>query len=87
MDQNLGPDANWYSDLLSSGLVLFGDHVTYPEHCHVAEELDFPLSGTAHWYHEEKGWTTIAPCPLILHASNIKHSMRTFGEPMLALYI
>jgi len=53
----------------------------------VAEELDFPLSGTAHWYHEEKGWTTIAPCPLIHHASNIKHSIRTFGEPMLALYI
>ncbi|MGY8907089.1 MAG: dimethylsulfonioproprionate lyase family protein [Pseudomonadales bacterium] len=83
----LGPDAYWHSDILSSGLVLFGDYVTYPEHWHVAEELYFPLSGTALWYHEEKGWATIAGCPLIHHASNIKHSMRTFGEPMLALYI
>jgi len=83
----LGPDAYWHSDLLSSGLVLFGDHVTYPKHWHVAEELYFPLSGTAHWHHEKKGGTTIAPCPLINHASHIKHSMRTLGEPMLALYI
>ena len=34
----LGPDAYWHSDLLSSGLVLFGDQVTYPEHWHEAEE-------------------------------------------------
>jgi len=83
----LGPDAYWHSDVLSSGLVLFGDHMTYPEHWHVAEELYFPISGTAQWYHEENGWKHIAPCPLIHHASNIKHSMRTSGEPLLALYV
>ena len=83
----LGPDAYWHSDLLSSGLVLFGDNVTYPEHWHEAEELYFPLSGTAEWYHEEKGWQKISPCPLIHHTSNIKHSMRTSGEPLLAIYI
>ena len=83
----LGPDAYWHSDVLSSGLVLFGDNVTYPEHWHVAEELYFPISGTAEWYHEEKGWKHVTPCPLIHHASNIKHSMRTSGEPMLALYV
>ena len=55
MDQILGHDAYLYSDLLSSGLVLFRDHVTYPEHWHVAKELYFPLSGIAHWYHEKKG--------------------------------
>lgn len=83
----LGPDAYWHSDVLSSGLVLFGDSVTYPEHWHVAEELYFPISGTAEWYQEGKGWQKIAPSTLIHHASNIKHSMRTSGEPMLALYI
>lgn len=83
----LGPDAYWHSDVLSSGLVLFGDYVTYPEHWHVAEELYFPISGTAEWYHEEKGWQPIPPCSMIHHASNIKHSMRTSGEPLLALYV
>lgn len=83
----LGPDAYWHSDVLSSGLVLFGDDVTYPQHWHLAEELYFPISGTAEWYHEEKGWQKIEPCSLIQHASNIKHAMRTSGEPLLALYI
>ena len=83
----LGPDAYWHSDVLSSGLVLFGDHVTYPEHWHEAEELYFPISGTANWYHEEKGWQPMSPCQIIHHASNIKHSMRTVGEPLLALYV
>ena len=83
----LGPDAYWHSDTLSSGLVLLGDNITYPEHWHVAEELYFPISGTAEWYHEEKGWQQIAPGAMIYHASNIKHSMRTSGEPLLALYI
>lgn len=83
----LGPEAYWHSDVLSSGLVLFGGDVTYPEHWHVAEELYFPISGTADWYHGEKGWQTLSPGTLIHHASNIKHSMRTTGEPLLALYI
>ncbi|MFT5975889.1 MAG: hypothetical protein ACI9YO_002068 [Gammaproteobacteria bacterium] len=83
----LGPDAYWHSNVLSSGLVLFGDNVTYPEHWHVAEELYFPISGTAEWYHEENGWLKIPPSQLIHHASNIKHAMRTSGEPLLALYV
>ena len=83
----LGPDAYWHSDVLSSGLVLFGDNVTYPEHWHVAEELYFPISGNAEWYQEEKGWQNIAPGTLIHHASNIKHSMRTSGEPLMAIYV
>lgn len=83
----LGPDAYWHSDVLSSGLVLLGDRITYPEHWHVAEELYFPLSGTAEWYHEEQGWRSIAPGAMIYHASNIRHSMRTAGEPLLTLYL
>jgi hypothetical protein len=83
----LGPDAYWHSDLLSSGFVLLGDNITYPQHCHVAEELYFPISGTGDWYHENYGWQTKSPGDRIEHASNIKHSMRTSGEPLLLLYI
>jgi hypothetical protein len=83
----LGPDAYWHSDQLSSGLVLLGDNITYPEHWHVAEELYFPISGVADWYHEDQGWQAKSPGDCIVHASNIKHSMRTNGEPLLLLYI
>jgi hypothetical protein len=83
----LGPDAYWHSELLSSGLVLLGDNVTYPEHWHVAEELYFPVSGTGDWYHEDHGWQTKSPGDRIEHASNVKHSMRSNGEPLLLLYI
>ena len=83
----LGPDAYWHSDQLSSGFVLLGDNVTYPEHWHVAEELYFPISGTGDWYHESYGWQTKSPGDRIAHASNIKHSIRTKGQPLLLLYI
>ncbi len=83
----LGPDAYWHSDQLSSGFVLLGDNITYPKHWHVAEELYFPISGTGDWYHENYGWQTKSPGDRIVHASNIKHSMRTNGQPLLLLYI
>ena len=83
----LGPDGYWHSDTLSSGFLLLGDNITYPDHWHVAEELYFPISGTADWYHESHGWHVKTPGDRISHASNIKHAMRTNGQPLLALYI
>jgi len=83
----LGPDAYWHSDQLSSGFLLLGDNVTYPKHWHLAEELYFPISGTGDWYHESYGWQTKSPGDRIYHASNIKYSMRTNGQPLLLLYI
>ena len=83
----LGPDAYWLSDQLSSGFVFLGDNITYPKHRHEAEELYFPISGTADWYHENYGWQSKSPGDRIAHASNIKHSMRTNGQPLLVLYI
>jgi len=83
----LGPDAYWHSDQLSSGFVLPGDNTTYPQHWHAAEELYFPVSGAGDWYHENYGWQTKSPGDRIVHASNVKHSMRTNGQPLLLLYI
>ncbi len=83
----LGPDAYWQSDVLSSGLVLLGDYITYPEHWHEAEEIYFPISGTAEWYHQGHGWQAISTGTMIHHASNVRHAMRTIGEPLLALYV
>ncbi len=83
----LGPDAYWHSDSLSSGLVLLGDNVLYPEHWHEAEELYFPISGSGDWYHENYGWRPKSPGDCIAHESNVKHAVRTSGEPLLLLYI
>ena len=83
----LGPDAYWHSDTLSSGFILLGDNITYPEHWHVAEELYIPLSGSAEWYHEQLGWRQLPPGTVIHHASNVKHGTRTIGEPLLAMYL
>lgn len=83
----LGPDGYWFSDSMSSGFVLLGDNTTYPEHWHKAEELYFPISGTGEWFHENHGWQTKSPGDMIVHTSNVKHAMRTIGEPLLLLYI
>ena len=83
----LGPDAYWHSDILSSGFILLGDDITYPEHWHVAEEIYIPISGTAEWYHQDAGWRVLPPGTLIHHQSNVKHAIRTIGEPMMALYV
>lgn len=72
---------------MSSGFVLLGADTTYPEHWHKAEELYFPISGTGEWFHEDHGWQTKSPGDMIVHASNVKHAMRTIGEPLLLLYI
>ena len=83
----LGPDGYWHSDQLSSGFLLLGDNITYPKHRHLAEEIYFPISGTGDWYHENDHWQTKSPGDRIVHGSNIIHSMRTNGQPLLLLYI
>ncbi len=83
----LGPDAYWHSDIISGGFIILGDSITYPEHWHKAEELYIPISGSAEWYHQDHGWQLKQPGSLILHQSNVKHGMRTIGEPLMALYI
>lgn len=83
----LGPDAYWYSDVLSGGLVLFGDDVAYPEHWMEAEGLYYILSGTSEWYREDLGWQVRSPGEWVLHGSNVKHALRTQGEPLLLMYL
>ncbi len=83
----IGPDAYWHSDSMSSGFVILGDSITYPQHWHEAEEIYMPISGVAEWYHEDSSWQLKQPGNLIHHQSNIKHAMRTVGEPLMALYI
>ena len=83
----LGPDGYWHSDQISSGFLILGDNIIYPQHWHEAEELYLPISGDAKWYHQNQGWQLQPAGSLIHHASRIKHATRTIGEPMIALYL
>lgn len=83
----IGPDGYWDSNDLSGGLVLFGDDVSYPEHWMAAEGLYYIISGTSDWYREDIGWTTRTAGEWVTHGSNVKHGLKTTGEPLLLMYI
>lgn len=82
----LGPDGYWNSDELSSGFLILGDNITYPQHRHQAEEIYLPISGNAQWYREHDGWQEQPAGTVIHHPGGIGHAMRTWGEPLIALY-
>ena len=52
----LGPDAYWHSDQISSGFLILGDNIIYPQHSPEEEELYLPISGDAEWYQQNQGW-------------------------------
>ena len=83
----IGPDAYWDSNVLSGGLVLFGDDVSYPEHWMEAEGLYYIISGTSDWYREDLGWTKRVAGEWVIHRSNVKHGLKTTAEPLLLMYI
>jgi hypothetical protein len=83
----LGPDGYWNSDGLSSGFLILGDNIVYPQHRHQAEEVYLPISGNALWYREHDGWQDQPAGTLIHHPGGIEHAMRTRGEPLIALYL
>jgi mannose-6-phosphate isomerase-like protein (cupin superfamily) len=70
----------------SIGLLVLGAETLYPHHHHPAVERYVPLSGTAQWFDEDRGWRPIAPLQTILHRANVAHAMRTTDEPLLAFF-
>jgi hypothetical protein len=75
------------SERLAVGFLMLGAHTLYPRHCHEAEEIYVPLSGTAEWMQGDGIWREKIPGRLIHHASLEPHAMRTAAQPLLALYL
>jgi len=81
----IGPNGPLTAPECRVGFTLMAPGTFYPLHAHPAIELYLVISGAA-------GWTTpgavriVAPGQFVLHRSNQPHAMRTFGEPLLALY-
>lgn len=81
----VGPEAPLVSDRFCLGFTLIAPHSFYPRHRHPATELYFVLAGTAEWtLGDDTGKRP--PGTFVLHPSGAAHSMRTFDEPLLALY-
>lgn len=74
------------SGRLACGILLLGPYTSYPRHRHPAEELYLPLSGTAAWQRGDEDWRENSPGTAVHHRSDEPHAMRTFGQPLLALY-
>jgi quercetin dioxygenase-like cupin family protein len=83
----LRPAEKRTSAQISCGVVVLGPGTLYPHHCHEAEEIYVPLSGTAAWQQGDALWREHPPGTLIHHLSEEPHAMRTGEEPLLAMYL
>jgi mannose-6-phosphate isomerase-like protein (cupin superfamily) len=81
----VGPDGDMDAPDCRVGFTLMAPDTFYPLHAHPAIELYFVIAGNAEW---RAGDTTrrVPPGELVLHRSSEPHSMRTFAEPLLALW-
>jgi mannose-6-phosphate isomerase-like protein (cupin superfamily) len=81
----IGPDGPMSALHSRVGFTLIAPNTSYPMHAHPAIELYWVMSGHALW--ETEASKRIAPPgEFVLHRSNEAHAMRTFDEPLLALW-
>jgi hypothetical protein len=83
----LGDSGPLASGRIACGFLILGPSTHYPRHCHEAEEVYLPLSGTAAWQQGDSGWRERLPGTVIHHARDEPHAMRTGAAPLLALYL
>lgn len=81
----IGPDAFLYAPGCRIGFTLMAPKTSYPMHAHPAIELYRVIAGEAEWQTPQSA--RILPAgATILHPANLPHAMRSFDEPLLALY-
>jgi mannose-6-phosphate isomerase-like protein (cupin superfamily) len=81
----VGPDGDMSAPDCRVGFTLMAPATFYPLHAHPAIELYFVIAGTAEWRAGDTA-RRVPPGELVLHRSSEPHSMRTFAEPLLALW-
>jgi hypothetical protein len=81
----IGPDGPLIAPACRVGFTLMAPDTVYPMHRHPAIELYLVIAGHAEWA-TPAGGRILPPGEGVLHATNLPHAMRTFGEPLLALY-
>jgi quercetin dioxygenase-like cupin family protein len=81
----IGPRAPLTAPACRVGFTLLAPATCYPQHAHPAIELYLVISGHAQWTTpgDER---IVPPGAFVLHSASKPHAMRTFAEPLLALY-
>lgn len=80
-----GPDGAMSAPHCRVGFTVVAERTIYPMHSHPAVELYLVLGGTAKWQTPTSD-RCVPPGEFLLHRSNEPHAMRTFDEPLLALW-
>jgi quercetin dioxygenase-like cupin family protein len=81
----IGPRAPLTAPNCRAGFTLLAPDTFYPLHAHPAIELYMVIAGEAEWTTPEVQ-RIVPPGAFVLHHANQPHTMRTFAEPLLALY-
>ena len=81
----IGPRAPLDAPGCRAGFTLIAPATFYPLHAHPAIELYLVISGHAQWTTPDAE-RIVPPGEFVLHHTNQPHAMRTFAEPLLALY-
>ncbi len=81
----IGPDGPMHAPHCRVGFTVMAERTTYPMHSHPAVELYLVLSGVARWLTPASD-RFVPPGEFVLHGSDESHEMRTYDEPLLALW-
>ena len=81
----IGPNAPLTAPTCRIGFTLMAASTFYPMHAHPAIELYLVIAGCAQWITPDSD-RIVPPGDFVLHRANEPHAMRTFADPLLALY-
>ena len=85
--EGIGPDGRLFHKEIILGLFLLGPHTTYPEHAHPAEEFYIVLTGDPEFkVGADSDFELKSSGEVVLHYSDISHSIRSSDEPFYAIF-
>ena len=82
----IGPSGLLICPNIRVGFLLLGKDVFYPSHNHEALELYTIISGSSLWQINDEKFAKKSPGDQIFHDLWMPHSMKTDGQPVLALF-
>lgn len=85
--EGIGPDGRLFHREIILGLFILGPHTIYPEHAHPAEEFYIVLTGNPEFQvGADSDFELKNSGEVVLHHSDISHSIRSSDEPLYAIF-
>ena len=82
----IGPSGQINNDKVRFGLFFQEPEITYPIHCHAAEEFYLTISGPSEWKKNNDEWCSHGAGDVIHHLPFQPHAIRTKNTPLLAIW-